>query len=108
MGKEVAAIRRMSYCVSSLSSNNEVLTGYDRVEELLFLACSARLVRADAAAFVDWVCRGELQMPPRAGVLVTVAGAAVFLRNGARGGLTPPPVPPRGTTMVYGKRGVNV
>ena len=81
------------------------------MEELLFLACSARLVRADAAAFVDWVCRGELRMPTRAGVLVTVAGAAVFLRlavDGARGGLTPPLVPPRGLTMVYGNRGVDV
>ena len=77
----------------------------------LFLACSARLVRADAAAFVDWVCRGELRMPPRAGVLVAVDGAVVFLLclvvAGARGGLTPPPVPPRGAAIVDGEQGVD-
>jgi hypothetical protein len=64
------------------------------------------------AAFVDWVCRGELRMPPRAGVLVTVAGAGVFLLclvgAGARGGLTPRLVTPRGATIVDGERGVDV
>jgi hypothetical protein len=73
----------------------------------LFLAFSARLVRADAAAFVDPVCRGELRIPPRAGVLVTVAGA-VCLRlavAGARGGLVALwPAPPRGATIVDDER----
>ncbi len=69
-------------------------------------------MRADGAAFVDWVCRGEVRTPC-AGVMVTVAGAVVFLRlvvaAGARAGLvTPPPVPPQGATIVDGERGVDV
>ena len=58
----------------------------------------------DAAAFVDWVCRAEVQMP-RAGVFVTVAGALfVFLffclvAVSARGSF-PLPVPPQGATII--------
>ena len=44
--------------------------GSTGVEELLFLASATRLVRVDADAFVDWVCR-----MPRTGVFVIVAGA---------------------------------
>ena len=74
-------------------------------------ACAARKVRVDAAAFVDWVCRGEVRTP-RAGVLVTDAGAFFFLVclavAGARGGLIPRPALPRGATIVDGEGGVDV
>ena len=66
-------------------------------------ARAARMVIVGAVAFVDWVCRGDVRWPTRAaGVLVTEAGAAVFLLclvAGARGGFVPLPVPPRGATI---------
>ena len=81
------------------------------VDEELFLAFAARLVRVDAAAFVDWVCRGEVRTP-RAGVFVTVAGGFVYLffclvAVGARGGFSLP-VPPQGATIIDNERGVDV
>ena len=76
--------------------------GSTGVEEFLFLASATRLVRVDAAVFVDWVCQ-----TPRTGVFVIVAGAFVFclVAVGAWGGF-PLPVPPRGTTIIDNERGV--
>lgn len=93
-----------------------MLTGSDGRVEKFFPACAAAarfLVRVDAAKLVDWMCRGEVRRPSRAGVLVTVAGVAVFLlclvaAAGARGGFVPLSAPPRGATIVDGEQGGDV